>query len=486
MYVNLRKCLISTKNFFLLIFVLSSGMYSQYEWSEPVMISEKTMWPDAFFMDNTVTVDKNGIIHAFWSTRIDLFNDDYSQIMHRLSSDGGINWSATVNLTPQFTTERIGNLNVVCDSKNNLHLMFLRGTEWSKVMHMKYDGSSWTVPVSIYDYAISNLRIAICNNDRIYAIWYSDPAYYSYFENNTWTAPKSISDTYMPSIHDVIVTNEDNVYACGSVGGVNNYRPFVCRYDLSLEEWNDFIQIPGFEENSWVSCMTFSKNDTLNVNVGVGPTTQENVNYNLRRKIDELSWSSPQYVNENTDMKRKDFFSDNDDKLHLFESNSDDSSLVYSLYNGDEWIENVVQHEIGNNFQRQKACFVGQDKFYMTYEKVYYSTNERAIFFQKKQIEVGIENQSESIIEDYKLFQNYPNPFNPVTTISYMLTNPAYVKLAVYSLNGQLVQTLVNEKKEEGIHKVYFNASDLSSGIYFYNLTVNGKSIKNMKMLYIR
>jgi len=155
MYVNLRKCLISTKNFFLLIFVLSSGMYSQYEWSEPVMISEKTMWPDAFFMDNTVTVDKNGIIHAFWSTRIDLFNDDYSQIMHRLSSDGGINWSATVNLTPQFTTERIGNLNVVCDSKNNLHLMFLRGTEWSKVMHMKYDGSSWTVPVSIYDYAIS-------------------------------------------------------------------------------------------------------------------------------------------------------------------------------------------------------------------------------------------------------------------------------------------------------------------------------------------
>jgi len=71
---------------------------------------------------------------------------------------------------------------------------------------------------------------------------------------------------------------------------------------------------------------------------------------------------------------------------------------------------------------------------------------------------------------DYKLHQNYPNPFNPVTKISYELPANQFVSLRVYNMLGREVSMLVNENKQAGKYTVDFNASDLTSGVYFYVL----------------
>jgi len=70
----------------------------------------------------------------------------------------------------------------------------------------------------------------------------------------------------------------------------------------------------------------------------------------------------------------------------------------------------------------------------------------------------------------YSLKQNYPNPFNPSTVISYALPNNAYVTLKVFDVLGNEVASLVNEEKSAGNYTVEFNASGLSSGIYFYRI----------------
>lgn len=70
----------------------------------------------------------------------------------------------------------------------------------------------------------------------------------------------------------------------------------------------------------------------------------------------------------------------------------------------------------------------------------------------------------------FALHQNYPNPFNPSTVISFQLPVSSYVTLTVYNLLGQEVTTLVNEEKTEGTYEVRWNASDVSSGVYFYRL----------------
>ncbi|MCX6148919.1 MAG: T9SS type A sorting domain-containing protein [Ignavibacteriales bacterium] len=71
------------------------------------------------------------------------------------------------------------------------------------------------------------------------------------------------------------------------------------------------------------------------------------------------------------------------------------------------------------------------------------------------------------------LTQNYPNPFNPITQIKYSLPEPTLVQLQVFDPFGKEVPILVNERKDEGTYEVEFDASNLSSGIYFYQLKTN-------------
>jgi hypothetical protein len=66
--------------------------------------------------------------------------------------------------------------------------------------------------------------------------------------------------------------------------------------------------------------------------------------------------------------------------------------------------------------------------------------------------------------------QNYPNPFNPSTTISYELPNAGFVSLKIYDITGKEVASLVNINHEAGFFSIKFDASKLSSGIYFYKI----------------
>ncbi len=94
----------------------------------------------------------------------------------------------------------------------------------------------------------------------------------------------------------------------------------------------------------------------------------------------------------------------------------------------------------------------------------------------------SINNQS-TIPEAYSLSQNYPNPFNPVTKIEYSLPKAGFVKLSVYDILGKEVSVLVNENRLPGNYIVDFDASNLSSGVYFYKITAGDFS--DMKKMMI-
>lgn len=84
----------------------------------------------------------------------------------------------------------------------------------------------------------------------------------------------------------------------------------------------------------------------------------------------------------------------------------------------------------------------------------------------------------------YSLGQNYPNPFNPATTISYQLPLSGNVRLTVYNILGKEIATLVSEVMEPGYYSVRFDASAVSSGLYFYRLQANNYSdVKKMMLI---
>jgi hypothetical protein len=72
----------------------------------------------------------------------------------------------------------------------------------------------------------------------------------------------------------------------------------------------------------------------------------------------------------------------------------------------------------------------------------------------------------------YELTQNFPNPFNPRTDIVFRVQQEGLVNLRVFDLLGREVQTLVNEKKSAGVHRISFDAHDLPSGVYLYSITM--------------
>jgi hypothetical protein len=95
----------------------------------------------------------------------------------------------------------------------------------------------------------------------------------------------------------------------------------------------------------------------------------------------------------------------------------------------------------------------------------------------------GIEDENTTPVE-YRLNQNYPNPFNPTTDISFSLAKSSFVILEVYNSLGQKVAVLINNKMNPGSYKVKFNASNLSSGIYYYKIQAGDfQSVKKMLLL---
>ncbi|HOI31064.1 MAG TPA: T9SS type A sorting domain-containing protein [Melioribacteraceae bacterium] len=93
-------------------------------------------------------------------------------------------------------------------------------------------------------------------------------------------------------------------------------------------------------------------------------------------------------------------------------------------------------------------------------------------------------NDSE-IPDKYKLSQNYPNPFNPTTTISFSIPESQFISLMVYDILGREISTLVNEEKQPGNYKVNFDGSNLSSGVYYYQMRA-GQFVETKKLILLK
>ncbi len=101
---------------------------------------------------------------------------------------------------------------------------------------------------------------------------------------------------------------------------------------------------------------------------------------------------------------------------------------------------------------------------------------------------LSVPSVSVSIPKEFSLKQNYPNPFNPSTTIEYSIVENGNVSLTIYNLTGQEITKLVSGVQNAGSHTLVWNASNLSSGIYFYRLSFDGPTkkytdIKSMVLL---
>jgi len=98
---------------------------------------------------------------------------------------------------------------------------------------------------------------------------------------------------------------------------------------------------------------------------------------------------------------------------------------------------------------------------------------------------INVENIENSFVNDFRLDQNYPNPFNPVTKIKYSIPQTSNVKLQVFDILGNEIETLVSEEKPADTYEITWYAEQLPSGVYFYQLKA-GEFSETKKMILLK
>lgn len=98
---------------------------------------------------------------------------------------------------------------------------------------------------------------------------------------------------------------------------------------------------------------------------------------------------------------------------------------------------------------------------------------------------IGVNQVSTEMPEKFSLSQNYPNPFNPTTRIKFSVPKTAFVRLVIYDINGREVRSLVNEELSPGSYEADWDASQFSSGVYFYKF-YTGKLTETKTMVFIK
>jgi hypothetical protein len=88
-------------------------------------------------------------------------------------------------------------------------------------------------------------------------------------------------------------------------------------------------------------------------------------------------------------------------------------------------------------------------------------------------------------VSGFELEQNYPNPFNPTTSIRFSIKNDGFVTLKVFDSLGREVKTLISQNVAAGKYDISFDASDLTSGMYVYQLSAENR-IETKKMMLLK
>ncbi len=111
----------------------------------------------------------------------------------------------------------------------------------------------------------------------------------------------------------------------------------------------------------------------------------------------------------------------------------------------------------------------------------YAASGPTNVYFNQERLPIVGINQNNNTADKFELSQNYPNPFNPVTNIKYQIAKNSLVTLKVYDILGKEIATLVNENLIPGYYSIDFDATKLTSGLYFYKITAGDFSdVKKM------
>ena len=426
-------------------FSISPNVFGSFSWED----NNKTLVfiPDALLAPSTtysVTISKNALSILNTNLQSD-FNFTFTTrtvtpltVVESYPANNGVNVSTTVKIIIKFNVPLIG-----------------FSTLAGNVLFTDSAGSSVTIKNASY-ISEENQGIVSFNPSK-------KLNYQSLYTVTIKGAVQSLNGNTLGDDFTITFTTEKNEFISGTL--LDDFE--------SLGGWNDpLISNETFNADSSQTNFFISTSDKVNGN------SSGKLNYGFKNGdggVIQLVNSQP--FNLGTDKNNL---------LGLW-INGDFSKNFLELWFDEGFNENIIIKLDTLNFTGWKFFEFPLSKVGGTESIFFHSivirqnpnaSKKGSIYFDDIQTRIpsvtAVEQTNNQIPKSFYLEQNFPNPFNPSTTINYGLKSQGKVLLKIYDVLGREVTSLVNETQQPGNYSVNFNAANLSSGIYFYQLSIIG------------
>ena len=362
-------------------------------------------------------------IHVVWQDD----RDGNTEIYHKRSTDGGLNWGSDTRLTNNTSGSLSPVISVYGSVVNVVWADYRDGNFEIYYKRSPDDGVSWGQDKRLTNNTSNSMATSISVSGSIVSVVWSDNR-----EGNNEIYYKRSADGGINWGTDTRLTNNTNnsanpcVYASGSIVNVvwidnrdGNYEIYYKRSSNEGITWGSDVRLTNNSYNS------FSPNITASA------------------QLIHIVWQDERNGNEEIYYKR-------------------------STDGGINWMADIRLTSNTASSTHPSVSISGSAVNIVWIDK---RNGNNEIYFKRNPTgNVGIKNISSEIPEKFELGQNYPNPFNSMTNVKFQMLNAENAKILVFDLLGQEVAILVNERLESGTYEVRFHSGDLPSGIYFYQL----------------
>lgn len=297
------------------------------------------------------------------------------------------------------------------------------------------------------------------------------------------------------------IPNDWTVDSVWYAGGYNNYCTYLHPDSPDAEPggqvdfWTDSLEgrFPSGANMKWVVYQSVTNHavlaDTVDVNLNIKMTpgvTQGTFNIGYFTTDAALDFTDPTYYSASlnnsitvsgivpVELASFKAAGTQNGVVLTWETASETNNLGFEIERSrDNNVFNTIGFVNGNRTTTERSIYTFLDKA-VTNGKYYYRLKQidfNGNYEYSKVLEVDF-----SVPAEFNLSQNYPNPFNPSTMLQFGLPVESDVTLSVYNSLGELVETLVQGRLNAGTHKVNFEVSGLSSGLYLYSIHAKGSN----------
>ena len=295
-------------------------------------------------------------------------------------------------------------------------------------------------------------------------------------KKNYWEKIYYLAPTLdLQSTIKITVAEDEDVYVTAHMGHHEEKDAYLIKHDSSgNHEWTRYYNGPDSLEDYPVDLTLDNSGNVLVLCYSEDSLNAESMATLKYSPDGDILWVKRyQYGN----IEPKALAVDSDNNVYILGGAAGFHIVKYDSNGNEQWVERYV-----NANWAVDIAVDNQNNIYATGFKVGANFDIVTVKYSQS---IGINKLGTTLPVEFSLSQNYPNPFNPSTNIRFDIPKSGLTVLKVYDVLGKEVASLVNEKLSAGSYEIDWNASNFSSGVYFYQLQ-SGDFVKTKKMLFVK